>query len=905
FMPLVHEEDRERTARAMEDLLRPPYECKLEQRAMTRHGWRWIAWSDQAVPDDRGQVQAIVGVGRDVTDRKQAEQALHRSEQKYHALYNSMSEGVALHRLVYGRDGRAADYIIEDVNPAYERITGIERSGAIGARASRLYETQGAPKLDAYAAVVARGEPTTFDIHWPPWDKYLHVSAFRTGPGTFATVFSDITESHQAEQQIRRSEERFQKAFRSAPVGVVITRLSDGQIIDANDSFCRLLDCRREEIVGRTTTSLGFWDSPQQRRLFLQHVQDRTPMIRQEMVLRTFSNEPVEVLASADVIDLQGEPCLLAMTQDIRQQKRASRELHATRDRLEAIIEFLPDATFVIDREKRVIAWNRAIEEMSGVPADEMLGEGDYAYAVPFWGERRPVMVDLIGEPQADADEQYDHVRREGDRIWGEAYVPAAYQGRGAWVAIKASGLYDSRGERIGAIEAIRDVTERKQVENALRDSEANYREIFDGVTDTILICDPDTLEVLDANRRAVEQTGYEVEALRGRVVSGLSEGVAPYTPEEFRRRMMRSLTEGPQLFEWRARGRDGRSFWIEVHARQATVRGQRRLMMMVRDIEKRRRAEQELAQQRDFATDLVRIAPSLILVLDAEGSILQFNRFAQTLTGYSEEEAVGRNAAELLAPEAEADRVRDAIRGGLADRMWHAELPLVTRDGENRVIEWHASALHHDAGESTALLAIGHDVTDVRQKEEQLRQATKMEAIGRLAGGIAHDFNNQLTVVKGYAKMLLEGLDADDPDRSGLEEIERAAARSSALTSQLLAFSRKRVLHPEQVDLNRVVSGMTDPLARMIGEDICLSLHACDQPATVEADPNMVEEALMNLAINARDAMPQGGQLALTTEIVHLSDDQAAQYDDLQPGPYVVLRVSDTGGGMDAQTLE
>jgi len=222
----------------------------------------------------------------------------------------------------------------------------------------------------------------------------------------------------------------------------------------------------------------------------------------------------------------------------------------------------------------------------------------------------------------------------------------------------------------------------------------------------------------------------------------------------------------------------------------------------------------------------------------------------------------------------------------------------------EKRALEAHVQPLQSNEGETLGVIGVALDVTDRQRLADQLRQSQKMQAIGELAGGVAHDFNNLLMVVKGHSEMLLDRLSDSSPLRHGIEQMQSASERAAGLTRQLLAFSRKQVLQPRVLDLNEVVAGMIQMVSRVIGEDIELEFLPCLNLGRVKADPSQMEQVVLNLVVNARDAMPEGGQLTIETSNIEIDRSYAASHPGgMEPGPYVMLTVSDTGCGMDAKT--
>jgi PAS domain S-box-containing protein len=302
--------------------------------------------------------------------------------------------------------------------------------------------------------------------------------------------------------------------------------------------------------------------------------------------------------------------------------------------------------------------------------------------------------------------------------------------------------------------------------------------------------------------------------------------------------------------------------------------------------------------------------ADDLITVIDREGQRLYSSPGYSKIFGYSGEELLGTPIDDQIHPD---DRemilaVRlETFEKGAAPRQ---EYRFRRKDGEWRTLESNASPVRNSLGEIEKIVVVSRDITErklaeemLRQRDEQLRQAQKMEAVGRLSGGIAHDFNNLLGVIIGYSESLEQQLPPEDPLRKNAEQIRKAGERAAALTHQLLAFSRQQVLQPKILDLNAVVIDMGKMLRRLIGVDIELTTRLDSQLGRVKADQSQIEQVIVNLAVNARDAMPEGGSLVIETSNIDVDITIARSLPFLRPGPHILLTVSDTGAGMDIST--
>ncbi len=564
---------------------------------------------------------------------------------------------------------------------------------------------------------------------------------------------------------------------------------------------------------------------------------------------------------------------------DVTERRRAEGEARKNADLLRAVADVTPDAIFIKDRAGRYLLFNPAAAKFVGKPAADVVGGDD---------------TDLFDSAGARLVKERDiRVMESGQGETEEEVLTAAGVTR-TYLATKAP-FRDDRGEIIGVIGISRDISDRKRAEESLIASEERFRTFMDHSPASAWITDAEgKITYLSATYRKMfhlppgdwnGQTAFDLfpremaqvyidhdrtVTLSGKVLEIIEPGLRP------------DGTHGEFLVY---------KFPFPMADGAIGIGG------VALDITDRKRAEEALLL-RDRAIQAVTQG---ILITDpsqTDNPIIYASPGFERLTGYSQAEVLGKNCRFLQGPETDQvtiAQMRAVIQEG---RGCSVEILNYRKDGSTFWNLLHISPVQTDT-KVTHFVGVQTEVTQRRMLEEQFRQAQKMEAVGQLAGGIAHDFNNLLTVINGYSEVVLDMLPKDHPTYKLVAEIPKAGERAAGLTRQLLAFSRKQVLSPVILDLNAIVANLEKILRRVIGEDV--ELHAVRQLKLghVNADAGQVEQVLMNLAVNARDAMPTGGKVTIETKNVILDEEYCRTHTHVSPGYYVLLAVSDTGHGM------
>jgi two-component system cell cycle sensor histidine kinase/response regulator CckA len=448
-----------------------------------------------------------------------------------------------------------------------------------------------------------------------------------------------------------------------------------------------------------------------------------------------------------------------------------------------------------------------------------------------------------------------------------------------------------------GTIFSALDITERKRAAKALKESEEKYRVIFESANIGLVIADFDGV-IIDVNKAFSIIYGYSKKEALGMHATQL---IHPDFHHVFADFMTSVKQNGSFAGETVDLKKDGTRMNIDVSGSIITVDDKPYMLALLRDITEWKLAQAEIIR----LSQAVEQSPASIVITGLDGSIEYVNPKFSQITGYSFDEARGRNPNILKSgdtPPEEYKKMWEIIKSG---KVWEGEFHNKTKDGKFFWEKATLAPIFDESGEIVNYLAVKKDITEQKALEAQLQQSQKMEAIGLLAGGVAHDFNNLLTIINGYSGIILSEVDRFHPVFEKVKQIMSAGERAASLTRQLLAFSRKQVLRPEVLGINQLVTGMESLLRRLIGEHIDLVMIYADHLKSVKADQGQIEQVIMNLVVNARDAMPNGGFLTIETKNIFLDEYHTAFHADMQSGDYVMMRISDTGMGMDKETCD
>lgn len=836
----------------------------------------WVEQRNVPICDGEDEVMAVVGIARDVTRHKELEERLRQSEERHRAHFDNLPHPAYTWQL------RGDGLVLIGFNAAARRLAGERANALYGLRASEMYA--GEPEVVAdlrhcieQRTVLTRQLRCRMGISPEPSDilaSYVFV------PPDIAVVHAeDVSEPKATERELRWMKFALDRA------GDSIFWIDErGDISYVNDAACTMLGYSCAELTGMCVFDVDLHFEPEEWSERWLHVR-RAGHSMAETRYRARDGSAVPVEISSSHLAHEGQEYLVAFVRDISERKRTQDELSGQKEFIEKVLDNLPIGFAVSSvADGRGKYANKRFEEIYGWPLGKMRTVDEFFERVfPNVADRAEIkrrFLDDIGsgDPDRMGWSGIEVTRQDGrKRVVDAVNIP-----------LPEHGLM---------ISTVQDVTERTLAEEQLRLSHS----ILQNVGNLVIVADH-AGEIFYVSPSVTRLLGYSPEELLG---DGWWE-LTYHDPDEANRE--REYESRVASGEWPARrfpyereirARDGTGRWFLWHDSP----GPGNLVIGVaHEITERKRAEEEVRSAWARTQQYLDVAGVMLVVLDRQAVITLINRKGAEVLGYEEEELIGRDWLETCLPEERRDELRavwERLMSGQAGGPSEHEHPVLTRNGGQRLIAWTNVVLRDPDGTVVGILSSGEDITERRSLEEQLRISQRMEAVGRLAGGVAHDFNNLLTVILGDTELALKDAGADGRLRELLGEVMEAGERAAALTRQLLVFSRRQVVEPTVFSLNDLVAEVEKMLRRLIEEDIELTTRRAPDLGLVNADRGQIEQVLVNLVVNARDAMAFGGRLVVETDNVTLDEAWAAAHPGARAGEYVLLAVTDTGTGM------
>jgi PAS domain S-box-containing protein len=670
---------------------------------------------------------------------------------------------------------------------------------------------------------------------------------------------------------------------------VIYTHDLTGRVLSVNKAGETLFGIARDEAVGMSIFDLVAPEFREQARAAtaqkLQQGGSTTYTI--DIITRAGRRVPLEV--STQIIYEAGEPVAIqGIGRDITERQRAAETLARRQRYFRALIENADDAITIINADGSIRYSSPAVERLTGFTPEEREGT--------------PVFETIHPDDQASARSHFARLQDQPEE--GVAATLRVQHRDGSWRFVRFRGRNLMADEAVhGIVVNWHDITEQVDAEQRLKRREQFFRSIIERSSDILAVVDAQqTIRYVSPAFQAI--TGHEPEQLIG---SNGRHLLHPDDTDAVNELFSALFVRNEPTANAVLRGRDAQGNYrtYDVRVRNLldnpAING---LIFDARDVTDSKRVEEALRTSEERFRKIVETSGEGIGIRDASGELTFVNeRFAEML-GYDSNELIGINVFSLVAPEHRDLLLDSAGRRQHTGKSGQVDVEFVRKDGGRIAVILSSSPLYDHAGNFVGALGMLTDITERKQLEAQLRVSQKIEAVGRLAGGIAHDFNNLLTAIRGHVDLLLADVPADSPIRGDVQEIRRGADRAANLTQQLLAFSRKQILQPRVLEVDKVVTGMATLIRRLIGEDIRLETLLKSNDACVHADRGQLEQVIMNLAVNARDAMPRGGRLIVETHVVDIDEDFVRANAGSRAGRYVQLLVRDTGVGMSSETL-
>jgi two-component system cell cycle sensor histidine kinase/response regulator CckA len=900
FFPLIVEKDRQ-TVKEKIARLKPNNPVGTDIHRVIRPDGKigWQEWTDQAFFDENGKIKEIQSVGRDITEKKEIE---HRLE-----LSIDILEKVKAIVLVADKSGE-----IIYANQGVKSILGFTKEQILGdgwwnltrtdekirkkekQRVARIASGKQSPLKSPYERLVKDSKGRD---RWLFWQSSRNVAGYAMGIG------HDITEQKISQKALTESENKFRTLYESA--GDAIFLMKDNTFIDCNRRTLEIFGCKRKDIIGQTPFKFSPPRQPDGEKSEIKGLKKLKAAMKEKPQIfewehKKLDGTPFYAEINLARVELSTGSHVQAIVRDISVKKQAEEALRNSQKMMQLIMDTIPQRIFWKDRNFKYLGCNKPFAKDAGLNSpEEIIGKHDFelswkASAKLYRADDKEVMEKKIEKINFEEPQQ----RSNGTNLW---------------LRTSKKPLLDTEGNVIGIFGSYEDITESKMVEEALKASEEKFSKAFRLSPDVIIISSVEDGKIIEVNDRFSELTGYNHKEAIGKTALDLNLWV---NPEDRAKYVSIMLADGHiKDFETKFRMKDGQIRTALMSGEILEIKNEKFILGTIRDITERREAEEALEESErrykmatlagnvgvwDFnlTTNEIYVDPVLKMILGYDDNEIE-NRMEAWL------DLVHPSDRKKVTAEAEALVKGKIPRYDINYRMLH-------RDGSIRWFQARGSLYRDVEDRPNQIIGTNTDITrqvkaelEKTNMQSQLIRAQKLEAIGTLAGGIAHDFNNLLTTIQGYTDLSLHSVQEHERLYRNLKQIQKASRKAANLTNQLLLFSRKQAIEPTSLNINEIVLNILQLVDRIIGEDIFIETDLAGDIWKIWADAGNMEQMVMNLILNARDALPKGGKISIKSKNVVLSEEESKQMPEARAGRFVCITFRDNGIGMSPEIMQ
>ncbi len=683
----------------------------------------------------------------------------------------------------------------------------------------------------------------------------------------------------------------FFRCFSMNPIPATITTLEEGVLKEVNEAFLKFTGYSRDDIINKTATEINLWSEPLKRSDMIRTIREKGALRDMEVQYLDASGKAHDCLLFVERIDYEGSEHLLSMVIDITERRRRENAFHAAESRYRAMVENTLSGVAIFraspdGQDFEYLDFNRAAEQIDGISREEVLGKGV-----------------LQSFPGSRASGLYDALQRVFRSGTGE-YLPVYFYRDERISGWRESFVYKLPSGEL--VEVYSDQTARIKAEEELQEHRRELLTLMGNLPGMVYRSRNDHEWTMESvSQGCYKLTGYTAVELIGNSRISYGQVIHPKDRDMVWTEIQKALGKREHYqIAYRIITCNGEVKWVWEQGIGVFSADDRLLYLegFVVDISMHIRVREALRISEEKFTKVFNASPDWVSITTLDdGVYMDVNEGYLYWSGYSRDEVLGHTSLEIEIWEQPEDRLR--VIGKLRAQGWvrNEEVRFRTKDGRLRTVLWSAVPITLEGQE--CILGLGRDITEYKYMENELLRAQKMEAVGRLAGSIAHDFNNYLAAIEGFSELVLLKAGNAEAVAKNVSKIRDVKNSASALIRQLLSFSRKQPAKPVSVDLNEVIDGMQALLVPVMGSKVNIKLLLDKKKCLVLADRSQLEQVVMNLSLNARDAMPRGGTLTIATAHVSITGQTMGRYVELKSGEYVQLIVDDTGMGMDEET--